>query len=296
MIDKYISKLTRTNPINNKQSCETKNIDLVLSGGAFNGSYMLGALYYLKKMEKDNLIKIDRISCSSIGSLLGVLYITDNLSIFNDYYKIIFKKFKKHKNLSSLFKIKKTLLNKLPDNVCELLNKKLYITYSDINLGKKHIQNSFSDKYELVDCIIRSCYVPYLINYKPSYKDKFIDGLLPYFFEDNRENNKQILYINLFTPDKLIYAINIKNETTNLHRVVSGINDIHMFFLKNENTLMCSFLNKWFIYEYLTYYISYFIEIIIIALMYLTKFLGNITITKQTFKYLIHFCLDNYFI
>ena len=48
MIENYVNKLTIT--IN----CSQKiiEIDLVLSGGAFNGSYILGALYYLKNMEE----------------------------------------------------------------------------------------------------------------------------------------------------------------------------------------------------------------------------------------------------
>ena len=57
-----------------------------------------------------------------------------------------------------------------------------------------------------------------------------------------KKHNRQILYINVFTPDKLYYVINVKNESINLHRILSGINDIHMFFIKNENTLMCSYV------------------------------------------------------
>ena len=33
-----------------------KEIDLVLDGGAFNGLYMLGGLFYIKEMEKRNKI------------------------------------------------------------------------------------------------------------------------------------------------------------------------------------------------------------------------------------------------
>ena len=47
-IDHYVSKLIDNLPdtIKNK----TQNIDLVLDGGVFNGSYLVGILYFLKEM------------------------------------------------------------------------------------------------------------------------------------------------------------------------------------------------------------------------------------------------------
>mgnify|MGYP003840060669 CR=1 FL=1 len=36
-------------------------IDLVLDGGIFNGSYLIGALYFLKEMEKKKYIKINEL-------------------------------------------------------------------------------------------------------------------------------------------------------------------------------------------------------------------------------------------
>ena len=37
-----------------------KEIDLILDGGAFNGMYMLGSVFYLKEMERREKIKIKR--------------------------------------------------------------------------------------------------------------------------------------------------------------------------------------------------------------------------------------------
>jgi hypothetical protein len=288
MIENYVNKLTNT------VNCSQKiiEIDLLLSGGAFNGSYILGALYYLKNMEEKKFIKIRRISSSSIGSILGLLYLTDNLDLFNDFYKIIFNQLKKRKNLSQLLDLKNMLNDKLPNNICELLNNKYYVCYNNIKLCKKIIKCKYENKEQLIDYIIRSCYVPYLIDYKPCYKNKYIDGMLPYFF--NKKHNRQILYINVFTPDKLYYVINVKNETINLHRILSGINDIHMFFIKNENTLMCSYLNYWYVYEYTIYYLSYIIECIILYLLYWTKSINNQKIIKQCFKNMIRFLLKKY--
>jgi hypothetical protein len=49
-----------------KEVIELKNnknpiqIDLILDGGIFNGSYLIGALYYLKQLEERKIIKINQ--------------------------------------------------------------------------------------------------------------------------------------------------------------------------------------------------------------------------------------------
>ena len=54
-------------------------LDIVLEGGGFNGSFELGALYFLKELEAQKYTSVDRISGASIGSLLGLCYLTNNL-------------------------------------------------------------------------------------------------------------------------------------------------------------------------------------------------------------------------
>jgi predicted acylesterase/phospholipase RssA len=54
---------------------------LILDGGAFNGSYLIGALLFLKEMEKRNYICVDKISGCSVGSAIGLLYFLDKLDL-----------------------------------------------------------------------------------------------------------------------------------------------------------------------------------------------------------------------
>jgi predicted acylesterase/phospholipase RssA len=70
-------------------------LDLVLDGGVFNGSYLIGALLLLKEMEKCNYIKVKRISGCSIGSLAGLLYFIDSLDIIYIFYDEMVNHFKK---------------------------------------------------------------------------------------------------------------------------------------------------------------------------------------------------------
>lgn len=289
MIDQYLNNLI----INLPKHKKIIQIDLILSGGLFNGCYTLGALYYLKKLEKKNIIHINRISCSSVGSILGLLYIIDKLDLFYEFYQIFFQHLHKQKNLSILFSLKKKLYCKLPQNFKKLLTNKLFISYTNIQTCKKYIKSKFTSKNKIINYLIRSCYVPYLIDYNPAYKNKYIDGMLPHFFQ--KQSNTKILYINVFTPDKLSHMFNIKNEHNITHRIVSGINDIHMCFLKNQNTLMCSFLHKWNIYEYLIYYFSFIIQFIILHSLHINIFIINNKNIKLFTKYISQYIFDNYF-
>jgi hypothetical protein len=291
MILIYIQQLIQNMPKNINMPIE---LDLVLSGGAFNGSYILGCLYYIKELEKQNLVKIKRISGSSIGSILGLLYFSNQLDLFTYFYDDTFKSFKKNKNLSTLMDFKQKLKDKLPLNICDIVKNKLYICFNNIKLCKKYTKNKYNNVDELLEYIIRSCYVPYLIDYNSCYKNKYIDGMLPYLFK--KIDNRNILYINVITHDKLFDVINVKNETINLHRILTGIIDIHLFFIKGQNTIMCSYIKKWFVYEYVVYYLSYILEHIIVYIMYFTKKINNVKIVKLLFKELMNYYITQFLV
>lgn len=260
MIKEYVHKLMENLPYNITKSTKSIKFDLILGGGAFNGSYILGALYFLKELERKNYIKIKRISTCSISSILALLYLTDNLDKVNELYFDIIQDFKNKGNLSKLFEIKDLFKKYIKDDVCSrLLNKKLYICYNDITKCTKHVSNKYQNIDDLFEIITRSCFVPFIIDFQPSYKDKYIDGIIPYFFKSNKNKNKRI-YLDVYTLDKLVYSINVKNEQNNYHRLFEGMLDIHKFFIKQCNTTMCSNLDSWSVNNYAMYYIYIVIE------------------------------------
>ncbi len=73
----------------------------------------------------------------------------------------------------------------------------------------------------------------------------------------------------LFSYDKFIYALNIKNEKNNFHRILSGLLDIHSFFIKKSITPMCSFVNDWTILNKFNYNIKLLLEYIVLKIFYL---------------------------
>jgi hypothetical protein len=274
MINEYVYKLMENLPEKITKTEKPIKIDLILGGGAFNGSYILGALYFLKELERRNYIIIKRISTCSISSILALLYLTDNLDKASEIYFDIIQDFKHKGNLSKLFEFKKLFEKHITNHVCQKIYKKLFICYNDITSKKKHVVNKYKDVDDLFDVITKSCFVPFIIDFNPCYKDKYIDGIIPYFFKSNK--NKRI-YLDVYTLDKLAYAINIKNEQNNYHRLFEGMLDIHKFFIKECNTTMCSDLDNWSIYNYIIYYIYIIVEKITLF------FIGFISTMKSSF-------------
>ena len=233
-------------------------LDIVLEGGLFNGSFHAGALFFLKEMEKRNIVKVERISGASIGSLMGFLYFSNNLSIITELYHLIYTTFKKTRNLKIIKQLKKILHGKLPENICDQVYKRLYISYYNVKTGKKIIKKTYKTVDVLINTIIKSCFLPYLIDGNMLYENKYVDGMYPHIFK--KEQDKKILYIDLFGYDKVFHFFNIKNEKSNDHRMLAGLLDIHNFFVKQHSTSMCSYVDNWNITHHLYYYIKILIE------------------------------------
>jgi len=264
MIDNYVYKFIENLPNDSKKYHE---IDLVLDGGVFNGSYLVGALYFLKEMERRKYIKIDRISGCSIGSLVAFLYFIEALDLMPKLYEIANQEFKTKYTLTIIKTIKVYLQDRIPDDICSKVNGKLFICYNDVKKRKKIVKCKFKNVEEIIDSIVRSCYVPLLIDNNILYKNKYIDGINAYIFE--KEANKKILHMELFGYDKFMNSINIKNEKSNFHRILSGLLDIHSFYIKKTNTSMCSYVEDWSIMNKCNYNLKVLVEKFLIYTIYL---------------------------
>ena len=243
MINEYVIKLIDNLPDDLKNSKAPLRLDLILDGGIFNGSYLVGALYFLKEMEKRNYVTVERISGCSIGSIVAFLYFIDALDVMPQLYDIVKNEFKEKYKLLIVKELKGHLQGKIPDNICEKVNDHLYICYNNIKKGKKTVKSQYKDVDEIMNTIIKSCFIPYLIDGEMLYEQSYIDGINPYIF--NVEQGKKILYLDLFGYDKIGNLLNVKNEKTNYHRILSGLLDIHNFYIKQSNTQMCSYVNDW---------------------------------------------------
>ena len=272
MIDEYVNRLIENLP---EETKKLQHIDLVLDGGIFNGSYLVGSLYFLKEMERRRYIKIERISGCSIGSIVAFLYYIDALDLMPKLYEIVNQEFKKKYTLNTLKSLKTYLQERIPNDICLKINNKLFICYNDIKKQKKIVKSTYKNVDDIIDTIVKSCYIPFLIDNNMLYKKKYIDGINAYIFK--KRENRKILHMELFSYDKFIYALNIKNEKNNFHRILSGLLDIHSFFIKKSNTPMCSFVNDWNIINKFNYRLKIIGEniclYIIYTIIYIKKFI-----------------------
>lgn len=268
IIRKTIKNIPRgTNPI---------NMDLVLDGGMFNGSYLIGSLYFLKELERIKYVNIKRISGTSVGAAVALLYLINKLDLSQNISKKIKEELQKTyfisiiKNYKNLIFENKELKEEEEEEILKLVNNRLYITYykkrkKDGNF-EKIIKKNYKTIDEIFESIIKSCFVPFFVDGNILYKEKYFDGLTPYIFEIN--NKRKMLYLNLCDWNKLEYMINIKNEKSDYHRIITGILDVHLFLIKESNTSMCSYVNNWtLLYKIRKQYIKYIYEYLIVKII-----------------------------
>jgi hypothetical protein len=259
-----------------ESNIKEKEIDLIISGGAFNVSYLVGCLYFICEMREKGLIRVNKISTCSASSIMGLLFLIDKVDIFLDnLYELLINSFKKNRNVifdeESLSGIINIIERELPEDILEKINNRLYITYYDVMQCKQVVKSTFEDVTDIINTIRRSCFIPYITMDRLLEDNKYIDGGTPYIF--NKEYGKNRLYINLCGMDKIMDSMVIKKDKIVMHRILAGILDIHNFFFKCRNTSMCCYVEDWGILrmiefkmlEFRLYTVCVFIYIIVIV-------------------------------
>jgi hypothetical protein len=247
-----------------------KKIDLVLDGGAFNGVYMLGSLFYMKELERIGKTKINKVSGCSIGAITGLLFLLDKMDISIDICTYCYKYLRKHQDLKKIVsKFKKIMNENMTEDDIHLLNNRFYLTYFDTIKGEQIVKKKYRDKAELIDNIIKSLYVPYLMERKATDDDGCIDGAFPYMFkvrvkDKERDNDRKVLFLNLQSLDKIKKMIFIKNEKNIYSRLLEGLMDTHRFFETNTANNLCSYVNEWSIIDILFFRLREILYIIIV--------------------------------
>lgn len=247
----------------NKDNIPQK-IDLVLDGGAFNGGFQLGALLYLKELERNKLIEIDKISGVSIGGLLGIIYMLDKLDIGNKYLNETMQSFRKHASLEDFSSLlHKFVTSEMNDDDYLKLNNRMYITYYNKKTKVQVVKHIYKDNEDVEQTMNKTSFIPYFMG-SSSYKDKFVDGTFPHLFKPTK--TKKILFMYLSSYSKIPSMLKIKNENTFHGRIIDGIFDIDKFLNTNKRTNMCSYIEDWNVVDFTMFRLR---EIILVVLLFL---------------------------
>ena len=278
--NKYINSLIEN--INSNKFDQTYN--LLLDGGAFNGGYMFGSLIFIKQLENKNFIKINKISGTSIGSILGFAYLTNNLNKLIPFFNKVLLNYKTNHNFFNLKYQIKLFVDEIEIDF-DKINDKLFITYYDVENINQVTISKFKDKEEVIDILIRSSHIPFLIDGNAFYNERYIDGLTPYLLKDNNKT----LSINIGSPKICKDILFTKNEKNIWTRFMCGINETNNFF-SNKSCFLISEINKWTILDYFYFRWRDIIFIIIIFILKNYKFILNyIPDSIISNLYLIHF-------
>jgi hypothetical protein len=276
VINALIKKLLQNVEKNSfKLNYSTGEVDLVIDGGAFNGSYVIGSLYYFKEMEKQKYLKINRISGCSVGALCGFLFFINKLDEGINYYKMLKNSFQVNNDLRVLYEwFDNFKVEHLTTDMYKLVSNRLTLTYFDTNLMKTIIRDTYTSNDDLIDCLIKTSFIPYIGNGDFSY-NKCIDGGIPHlikpFMKNQKLINNKIIYIHLTSVNRILKCFVVKNEVNGYERIFDGIHLTHNFFFKKKDNDLITCVNDWPYYNYGVYYLQQLCLLIIYYILIYTK-------------------------
>lgn len=275
MLNAYINRLINNhlNKSKNKFKKKPFTVDIVFEAGLFNGSYQIGFLKYAMELERRGLLNINRLSGSSVGSIIALCYFfKDTISIHTELLSsLLYTNMKKKMSINIFDDLFLYFQKNLPSNIIEQLNGRLYITFHDVTKGKQYVKNKYDNLDDLFETIRKSCAIPFVIDNRVLYKNKYFDGLYPYMFKPKK--NIRIINLNIVNIEKISHMISIKNEKTNTKRIIEGIMDAHQFFTTKFQCNMCTYVDEWSLINNIQHYLFIkFLQIVMVIIHHMHMF------------------------
>jgi hypothetical protein len=273
------------NKQNQNINAKPLHIDVVLEGGGFGGAYEIGVMMFLEHLVHKGYLTINRISGVSIGSIVGLLYLSNKLHYYDKYYSKIRNDWYNNLEMNTLSEFIRKIVYSLSESQFNTIKvNKLYVSYYDLQ-SKQHITKSnYINKEDLFETIMKSCHMPFLKSKKLSFVDKsnnnYIDGLYPYIFSrknntytQNSQDRSKILYVTINQIQKLRTCVDTRNEHDCFSRILHGILHCFDLFKYNKSNEYCSFLDDWSILDITYYRIK---QVAMFMFMYMIYLLNNI--------------------
>lgn len=246
----YIKSVCK-NSLNNISIADPIIINVIISAGGFNCGYGYGSILYLKELQAQQKIKIDKVSGSSSGSLLALVTLCSDIADLDILYTQLQDHYRENGNLNKIRDIIKTFVYKCIKNDTEAqqLSGKLFITTTDITNGTQKVTSMYKSRKEVTQSIISSCNIPFLMDEYPltnNNNNKYLDGIVPYLFTNGPN---QSIYINLINRHIITRTLTIRGEVNPHYRIMEGVVETAKFF--NEgNSYLCSWIHKWNILDF----------------------------------------------
>jgi hypothetical protein len=160
----------------------------------------------------------------------------------------------------------------LPDDetTLKIVNKKLFITYFDVNLCKKIVKKKYKTVNDIFETIKKSSYIPHITMNELLYQNQYIDGCMPHIFENGKRKQ---LYISMIGKDKIKDSVILKNDKNGVHKIINGMLDAYYFFFRGcVGTSMCSYVENWSYLKNIKYKLLNTLSFTFCYLLYFYKF------------------------
>ena len=268
------------------------DLDIIMSGGAFNANYLVGCLYFLREMQNRNNIRIHRMSTCSASSLIAFLFLTNNLELFQyKLYEMIVTSFRNNKTfiftestLQNMMEIIKCSLPLDNETTLKMINKKLYITYFDIKRRKKIVKKQYKTLHDVFETIKKSSYIPLVTMNELLYCNRYVDGCTPYIFK--KTGKRKQLFISMLGKDKIKDSIVLKNDKNGMHKIINGMLDAYYFFFRGcKGTSMCSYIDNWSFLTNLKYELLNIMSFVLCNLLHFYSFHLKTSLSLYSQKY-----------
>jgi hypothetical protein len=273
------------------------HVDVIFEAGMFNGSHQIGFLCYLKKLEEKGYVKVHRLSGCSVGSIIALCYYLDvNFDIhMQQLSNLLYNHVKKTYNIDIFGTFLEYFKEHMSEDIFQRINGNLFISYHDVKKGKQIVKNNYNDLEDIFETIRRSCSIPFVIDERILYKDRYMDGFYPYMFKP--KEGRKIINLSILNTENITQMITIKNEKTNTKRIVEGILDTHRFFTSKFTCVMCSYVDQWSLIDNLKYFvlikIMTIIPYIIHGIYNLNQLLKNSTNITNLSMRIIRYIIKN---
>ena len=212
---------------------DCKEIDLIIGGGGFNGFYVFGFNKILKKLEREEKLKIQRYAGTSVGAICAILIVCQ---VTDEQILSLYENIKNKREF--LMYIRDELKRILPSNAYLLCTNKVYISVTSFPYLQNHILSEYESNDELIDACIASSCMPFLVTnrlYHTFRKRYYLDGFLSrnlIFFNDNKREQLVI------QPHKVEYNLFnrfVAKNSAVTGLIVKGAVDAESFFSKEQN-------------------------------------------------------------
>ena len=256
------------------EHCESNPmvIDAVIGGGAFNGAYAFGVMLYLLELVDQKKIIIKRASGCSIGSLVALCIICNqNVLTFSKMWVDTKNGFRDNQRLEIETITREIIDACLKDKDISTLTNKLFITMTDLKGGEHIIKSEWQTKEELHEDLIKSCFLPYIMDGNSRFKEQWVDGIIPYLFKDP---DSKCIYIDLYSlhKNRWIKCLFTKSEKNPDQRVLEGVNECCQF-LNGEKSYLCSWVHNWHATSFLSFRLHFlFVYTLIIIAEFINRF------------------------